>query len=552
MAEQADLEQEISVLEQDDLLLRKTLTTLQQSLDKATDRLSIQHKIEETEAELKALAKTLEALKARAGLNEAENQTPAPLFNVPELPEPLLVHSDMLSELKAKLVVKAGLAEASANQKNPILIQANSGMGKSTLAAILARDSSVRRTFVDGLFWLSFGPDPDIVQLQIDVLKILRGEAYNFTDAEEGHKVLKEACQKRACLFILDDFWDVRDALMFSGLGAACQLIMTTCDNTQLGYIKHFVSSTQGYTLRTFGNQEAVNYCTRLLDKTVDNASVTRIVECSQGIPASLRVNVNLMQQMQNADRVADALNDIDCAEFEETYHPCVLMQAMRVHIDLLGDTSEYYIALSVFADYTRIPQNAIAHLWQYLYQMSRDQTNTFLNKLAARGLLNIKSSTTGNVISLQVHQYDYLCIDADLDKLHEHILATYRRLCGQHGWANGPDDGYFFPNLAFHLQAAERTRELRSLLLDFDWLEAKLRKAGLHALLNDYEYFEEDQDLDVVQQALQQSANLLVKDQKQLAQTLLEKLHTRPSKDIQKMLNQAKEHAPKWQTKNT
>jgi hypothetical protein len=57
---------------------------------------------------------------------------------------------------------------------------------------------------------------------------------------------------------------------------------------------------------------------------------------------------------------------------------------------------------------------------------------------------------------------------------LHTRLLDEYGKRCS-HGWPTGPDDGYFFEHLAFHLKEAGRATELRQLLFNFDWLQAKL-----------------------------------------------------------------------------
>lgn len=40
------------------------------------------------------------------------------------------------------------------------------GIGKSLLASALARDQEVRRLFPDGIFWIGFGQQPNLVELQ--------------------------------------------------------------------------------------------------------------------------------------------------------------------------------------------------------------------------------------------------------------------------------------------------------------------------------------------------------------------------------------------------
>ena len=148
--------------------------------------------------------------------------------------------------------------------------------------------------------------------------------------------------------------------------------------------------------------------------------------------------------------------------------------------------------------------------------------------------------------MGLHAFQYDYLSTSAEVEKLHQHLLAAYRRHC-PHGWSNGPNDGYFFEYLCTHLLAAERTTELKSLLLDFDWLYIKLQNGPLHKLLSDYDLLP-DPELKIIKKVLSRGINWLQPDREQLANYLLSQLAELTVPEIQKLLNQLKEIASEWQ----
>ena len=75
---------------------------------------------------------------------------------------------------------------------------------------------------------------------------------------------------------------------------------------------------------------------------------------------------------------------------------------------------------------------------------------------------------------------------------LHRDLIDSYRPKC-PNSWPSGPDDGYFFQHLPYHLRQAELRDELRTLLLDFDWLAAKLRATDFAQLLVDFGWASED-----------------------------------------------------------
>jgi WD40 repeat protein len=65
----------------------------------------------------------------------------------------------------------------------------------------------------------------------------------------------------------------------------------------------------------------------------------------------------------------------------------------------------------------------------------------------------------------------------------------------------------------------------LRQLLFDYDWLRNKLQVCEVNALLVDYDFFLQEQELRQLQSALRLSANQLTKDRNQLAPHLLGRL---------------------------
>ena len=106
--------------------------------------------------------------------------------------------------------------------------------------------------------------------------------------------------------------------------------------------------------------------------------------------------------------------------------------------------------------------------------------------------------------------------------------------------------DAYGLRHLAWHLIQAGKTDELHQLLLTFDWLQAKLEATDLAALIADYDYLPEDKDLQLVQSAIRLSAHVLARDQRQLASQLTGRLLGIDDNDIQALLKQTAEKAPR------
>ncbi|EIJ43427.1 NB-ARC domain-containing protein [Beggiatoa alba B18LD] len=559
MSDEFTLEQEITLLKQDTTLLNESLAELQQKL--AQEKNEAQHlvlvgKINDIQQELVEAQKKLVTLTAQQSGGDKEDEqklgAPAKLHGVPALPDYCLP-APIFNELKAKLVVKPTLAEGADGQKNPILFLAPSGRGKSLQAIVLAHDISVRRAFSEGIFWINMGSQPDIIAHQQALIRAFNISAIGtpeFISAEEGLTILRGIGKGRACLFILDDVYDVRDVMAFSGLGKACQLLITSCHPEIADDLKHFMPSLQSYTLEAFTKEQAIDYFKQCYTQPLPEplpADLTALFNTCEYSPTALKLSAQLAKATAKPDwtGLLTQLQD-RTLDFPEA-HPVSLLQALHLNVEALGDYGEYYLTLGVFADYTKIPQAAIVLLWRYLYHLPDETAYNFIQQLNAQGLLYFNSDSPRSDVHLHPYQHDYLCEFADLDKLHTHLLAAYRRYCQPHGWAKGPDDGYFFEYLCLHLLAAERTRELKTLLMDFDWLNNKLRATYLHNLIQDFDLLEDDTDVTTVKQALQRAANVLVKDKHKLADKLLEQLWGKPSSDIQTLLNQAKEVTPDW-----
>jgi WD40 repeat protein len=103
--------------------------------------------------------------------------------------------------------------------------------------------------------------------------------------------------------------------------------------------------------------------------------------------------------------------------------------------------------------------------------------------------------------------------------------------------------DDYTLANLPMHLAEAGRTADLHTLRFDYGWLQAKLDRLGVHALLADFSLGEPAAD-DVTRRlnrALEQAAHVLAQDPAQLAEQLLGRLLDDEDRTMQSLLGQAR-----------
>lgn len=474
----------------------------------------------------------------------------AELYHVPPLPNEWVENPDLFKEIKNRL-----LAEVTEKQRPPLVIHATSGMGKSLMAASLTQDDEIKQSFPDGIFWLCLGHETDLLANQVTLLRLLDESTSDVFDVEEGTQRLRELCATRACLIILDDVWDAQDILAFNVEGEHCQLLITTCDRKLVDILQYFIKTTKGYSLSSLTGTQSVD----LFIKSVGNAEVSadtatidlaQLVEHCDYSPLTLKLIANLAAARAPATwgELLEQLQDEEI-EISDKY-PRPLQLAFRMNVEALGEPGDYYLALGVFGDYLHIPQAVVLMLWNYLYHLRKEEGVSFIQELAEKGLLQIDEHDSQKYLQLHSFQHEYLQAEADLEKLHNHLLAAYRRQCGQHGWITGPNDGYFFEYLCMHLHHARRHNELKLLLMDFDWINKKLLATNAHALLSDYEW-SEDKDVSIVKNTLYEAASVLHTNKPELANQLLDRLWgdktLKENKDIQALLNQAKEASPNW-----
>ena len=109
---------------------------------------------------------------------------------------------------------------------------------------------------------------------------------------------------------------------------------------------------------------------------------------------------------------------------------------------------------------------------------------------------------------------------------------------------ANAPI--YCLKHLIAHLHEVGRDDEVKATLLDFNFLEAKFSATDADALIADYDYLPEDKDLQLVQSAIRLSANILIRDQRQLASQLTGRLVDSANTVIEALLTHVLEKAPR------
>jgi hypothetical protein len=467
---------------------------------------------------------------------------PGTLSGVPSLPANHLPRPDDLASL-SDLVLSDTRSTVVSSAKRTAALQGMGGVGKSVLAAAFARGCETRRAFPDGIFWLTIGQQPTEATLLGHMRGI--GEAFGdppshylkFNEAK-GH--LSEALEDKAALLILDDVWDVHHAEdLLNALGPRCRMLITTRDGglaTSLG--------AEPYRLDVLSEEAALMLLAEWssLDE-LPEVAVQVANECGN-LPFALALCGAMVRGGTLWGHLLEALQDADHEGFIEREFPNYpfpnVFKALRVSIEALSkDARSHYHELAVFSEDRLIPEEAIVMLWLHTNGMKPRQAHQLLTDLDSKTLLVAEGRAPDRQVRLHDLNHDYLrAALEEADTLHEELLVAYAEKC-TNGWPTGPNDGYFFQRLARHLIAAGREKELRALLLDLDWLQAKL-DATLETdnLIADFDCVPDDVPLQFVKDALIVSAAVLLREPDQLQAQLFARLLSEEHEEIRAFLN--------------
>lgn len=455
---------------------------------------------------------------------------------MPRLPPKFLPRLEDLNALKEKILGEDQQPVAVTGTRRGVSIQGMGGIGKSVLAAAIARDESVRQAFPDGVYWVSLGQEPNVLSLQTELARELEDKTPEFSDVSGGKKYLTELLISRSCFVILDDIWQEQHLRAFDMLGDQCQMLITTRDSglvTGIGAVEHsliLLSPVQARVLLAGWTGCTV---TELPSQANEIAR-----ECGY-LPLALSMAGAMLKKSRRWERVLQRLQRADLDKIKQQfpdYDYPDLLKMLQVSVDALEpELQERYLDFAVFPEDARIPEGVLQTLWAPVGLDELDVADV-LDDLVAKSLLRRDDQEN---LFLHDLQYDYIGKQVeDLPALHQRWLDAYKEKCEQ-GWASCPQDGYFFGQLTRHLKEAGQLKELRKLLFDYDWLRAQLMANGINTLLADYEWLTDDKTLRLLQSTLRLSSHVLATKPQQLSQRLWGHLRDREQPEFSSLLTQ-------------
>ena len=193
------------------------------------------------------------------------------------------------------------------------------GIGKTALAVTLVYDQYVREHFPDGLLWVGLGPQPRIVE-HLSRWAILLGlsgahiATLNLQD--EWSKAIRTQIGSRRMLLVIDDVWQIEEALAFRLGGRNCARLITTRFPT----VARAFAPTGTYVVRELGERDSFILFTRLAPSAqeYEQETVHELVHSVGGLPLALTLIgkcLNIQMHSGQKRRIQAALDRLRDSE---------------------------------------------------------------------------------------------------------------------------------------------------------------------------------------------------------------------------------------------
>ena len=406
---------------------------------------------------------------------------------VPGAPPGYVARDELARLIEAISAVESG-AVGVVGHASTFGLHGQGGIGKTVLAAAVARDESVARRFPDGIYWVTVGESADIVATQLDLLNRLGPTGPIPSTSREVERALRALLANRRILLIIDDVWSDAAALAFRLTGPMGRVLYTTRDPQVLIAVRARAFPVEVLSLAAARALAAaviaapdLSVDVNSLPPDADTAieQVGRVALAVALLAAAVRGGKTWSHVTAELLRDADVFGD----------HPYAnTFKAMQIGVAALpSELADALVSLAVLPQDARPPIAAVARYWAHTRGLTTTQTIDDLRRLASANLLSLNyaggNDTDSGSIEFHDLQHDYLVLHAPaLSALHAQILAAYRTLIpDRRPWSQlPPDEPYIWDELVTHLRRAGARHELAATVVDPAFLVQRIAAAGV------------------------------------------------------------------------
>jgi tetratricopeptide (TPR) repeat protein len=240
------------------------------------------------------------AIGAGARVEIYEVPPAAKLGSAPPLPGLVVGREGVLRDLKTRLGIgskgqgQASRPAAAGQDGLPLqvltAIRGWPGIGKTTVAAVLAHDPDVMAAFPDGVLWTSLGPTPNLFSELTTWSRALGAEDLRARTLKEASAHLAALLLNKRMLLVVDDVWKTEHARPFMVGGHRCGLLVTTRSPRVASALAPTAADV--YRLPVLSEEKAMELLQKLAPEVVASHpdECRALVREMEGLPLALQV----------------------------------------------------------------------------------------------------------------------------------------------------------------------------------------------------------------------------------------------------------------------
>ena len=317
--------------------------------------------------------------------------------SAPPFPALVIGREEALRDLKVRLGITPR-GQTSTPVQVLTAVRGWPGVGKTTIAAMLAHDPDIAKAFPDGILWVSLGPTPDLFSKLADWGRALgTQDPFRAKTLEEASAQLSALLRDKRRLLIVDDVFEPEHAMPFKVGGRGCAALITTRENR----VAQTLAPTPNdiYRLPVLSDVKALELL-RVLAPTVVvqyPQSSLELVRELEGLPLAIQVaghllNVeasygfgvtDLLAELREGSKLLEAIAPADRVDlvYETTPTVAALLKKSTERLDKL--TRKCFARLGPFA-----PKPATFDLAAMKSVWKVEDPKPIVCKLVDRGLL--------------------------------------------------------------------------------------------------------------------------------------------------------------------
>ena len=268
------------------------------------------------------------------------------------------------------------------------------GIGKSTLAKALCHDLQLRNYFLDGFLVIRLGPIPLSPAIKLGQLyhqltnKTDVGSQTFFTDKLQG----LVANHLHKLLVIIDDVWEVSDALVYTQVFNGCKIVMTTRREN----VNKLIPSKMCVTIERMGEEEAIKLLTYNLPGQAPSEDISRLAQNLHCWPLLLKLvhgqlSVCISEQhkslAQSIDQVEEALKGKGLNAADVDKRRSAVMAVAECSIAMLSSDEMYTLQKLVLSAGFSMP--VPVPLLPAMLKASSDDIEKLCGRLLQLGLIS-------------------------------------------------------------------------------------------------------------------------------------------------------------------